>query len=84
MLNRIIIALSLGIVIFGSVFYFVRKSIKTEELAKQQQQQIVIQNEVIQDGKDTTKRKAIAKSVSVSDNLKWLRDKAAGSESNKD
>ena len=47
---------------------------KKTEVIKQQEQQIEIQNEIIQTNKKVFQRKAIARNVSVNDDLEWMRE----------
>ena len=56
-----------------SIFYWGKNFGKKEKIIEEQTQQIEIKNEIIETKKEIFKRKEIAKSISSSDNLEWLR-----------
>lgn len=64
-----------GLVIL-SLFLFYKKSKEIgtqEQVAKEQEKIIIIQNEVIKDKKEVAKRVAKYKAIPTNDNIVWLR-----------
>lgn len=75
-MKKYLILILSSLVIAGLfLFYrFAKHNGKTEEVVKQQEQQIEIQNEVIKDKKIISQRQAVARAVSTNDNIVWLRE----------
>lgn len=71
MLKRIIFYV-VGVLIICLLFWVYNQGKKTE-IINQQKERLIIQNEIIETKKNIQHRKAIVKSVSVNDNLQWLR-----------
>ena len=61
------------IALLFSIFFWGTNFGENKKIIEDQHQQIEIKNEIIQTKNEIFKRKEIAKSVSSSDNLEWLR-----------
>lgn len=76
-MQRLTIILGILSVVALILFFLYREGEKkgiANEINKQQEQQIQIQNEIIQEKKQIQIRKTINKTVPTSDNIEWLRE----------
>jgi hypothetical protein len=65
------------IVLISAILAFIytqgKESGKINEVIKNQEQQIEIQNVIIEERSEVNKRKAISKTINTTDNIEWLR-----------